>query len=432
MTMTATERRPVNLFVLGLEARNRSLLNGLSHLPNYRVHPLLDKRTLMRRDSDPLPGLLDRAEQALAETGEQVDAIVGYWDFPVSSMVPVLCERHGLPGPSLESVLKCEHKYWSRLEQQRVCDEHPGFALVDLADPQPPPGLRFPMWLKPVKSRSSELAFRVTDRGQFDYAAARVGAGVDWIGNAFDDALSLLGSALPPEIAAAGGRACLAEEEVTGFELTVEGYVHRGRPQVYGVIDSIMYPGTSCFLRYQYPSSLPAHVVDWTIDVTDRVLRQIGLDDSTFNIEFFWDPDRDRLDIVEINPRISQSHAPLFAFVDGAPNHQALVSLALGREPELPYRQGKHEVAAKWFLRHFTDGYVRRAPTPDEVEQVERELPGTIVDVLAAQGTRLADVPMQDSYSFELAAFYMGARDEAELKDKYERAVELLPFEIDE
>lgn len=432
MTMTATERRPVNLFVLGLETRNRSLLDGLSGLPEYQVHPLLDKKVLMGRDSDPLPWLLDRAEEALAASGERPDAITGYWDFPVSTMVPVLCERYGLPGPSLESVLTCEHKYWSRLEQRQVCDEYPGFALVDLENPQPPPGLRFPMWLKPVKSRSSALAFRVPGPARFHEAAAQVIEGVGRIGHAFNDALELLGDALPPEIAAAGGAACLAEEEVTGFEITVEGYVHRGRPQVHGVIDSIMYPGTSCFLRYQYPSSVPDHVAARMTDVADRVLRRIGLDDCTFNIEFFWDPDRDRIDIVEINPRISQSHAPLFAFVDGAPNHQALVALALGREPELPYRQGRYEIAAKWFLRHFSDGYVRRAPTAEEVARVERELPGTIVDVLAGQGRRLADVPMQDSYSYELAAFYMGGRDEAELKDKYERAVELLPFEIEE
>ena len=44
----------------------------------------------------------------------------------------MLSERYGTRSTSLESVVKCEHKYWSRLEQQKVIDEHPRFGRVDL------------------------------------------------------------------------------------------------------------------------------------------------------------------------------------------------------------------------------------------------------------------------------------------------------------
>lgn len=82
-----------------------------------------------------------------------VDAIIGFWDFPVSSMVPILCQRFGkLCCASLEAVVKYEHKYWSRLERQKVIDEYPRFGLVDPErDTDPPEGMSFPMWIKPVK-----------------------------------------------------------------------------------------------------------------------------------------------------------------------------------------------------------------------------------------------------------------------------------------
>ncbi len=92
----------------------------------------------MEDEEVPLRRLLEKAERRLEAFDGPVDAIVGYWDFPVSSMVPILCERHGLPTASLESVVKCENKYWSRLEQQKACDAHPPFALVDLDDPRQP------------------------------------------------------------------------------------------------------------------------------------------------------------------------------------------------------------------------------------------------------------------------------------------------------
>ncbi|OEV04694.1 biotin carboxylase [Streptomyces oceani] len=416
--------------MIGMDERNRELLSNLPHLAAYRFHTLLRKEELMERETVSLRDLLDKAESRLADFDGQVDAIVGYWDFPVSSMVPILCARHGLPSAPLEAVVKCEDKYWSRLEQQKVCDAHPPFALVDLADPRPPPTLSFPMWLKPVKSRSSELAFKVEGPGELVDAAARIREGIGRIGEAFDVALSMLD--LPEEVARAGGQACLAEEEISGQEVTVEGYCLNGEVEIYGVIDSVLYPGTSSFLRYQYPTSLPEDLVQRLTDTSRRVVRQLGLDYSTFNIEYFVDQERDRIDIVEVNPRLSQSHAPLFEYVDGAPNHECMISLALGRAPCLPRRQGPYGVAAKWFLRAFSDAHVRSVPTKDEIARVEREVPGATVDIVAEEGRWLSELPMQDSYSYELAALYIGAADETDLQEKYEHCLALLPFAFDD
>ncbi len=68
-------------------------------------------------------------------------------------------------------------------------------------------------------------------------------------------------------------------------------------------------------------------------DISDRIVRQVGLEHATFDIEYFWDKNIDALGVLEISSRHSQSHAELFAQVDGAPNHLALLRLVLGREP---------------------------------------------------------------------------------------------------
>jgi hypothetical protein len=281
--------RPVNVFALGLDERNLALLQELVHPRPYRFHALLEKAELMHEGDLPLPELLDEAHRRLQAFDGTIDAIIGYWDFPVSSMVPILCTHYGLTGASLESVVKCEHKYWSRLEQRKVTNAHPAFDLIDLCgDPQQPPGLRYPMWIKPVKSYSSALAFRVATDAEFEHALTEIREGVHDIGKAFDFLLGML--ELPPEIAAAGGQACcLAEEEISGRQATVEGYCYRDRPHVYGIVDSVNYPGTSSFLRYQYPSRLPAEVQERMAAISAKVITQIGLANSTFNIEFFWD-----------------------------------------------------------------------------------------------------------------------------------------------
>jgi biotin carboxylase len=420
-----------NVLVLGLDDLNLDTLRDLPDAGDYRFHPLLSPEELLEAEHLDLRALLDKARKQIKDFDGEVHGIVGYWDFPVSSMVPMLCEELDLPGARLEAVVKCEHKYWSRIEQQKVIDEHPRFGIVDIdGDSEVPAGLDFPLWLKPVKSASSELAFQVGDARAFAEAVETIREGIDRIGQPFEVVLEHLD--LPEEIADVGGRACLAEEEVTGRQLTVEGYVCQGDVHIHGIVDSMTYPESTSFLRFQYPSIVPAKVAERLKDLSRKVITQIGLDGSTFNIEYFWDPDSDALCLLEVNPRHSQSHARLFENVDGVSNHQVMVQLGLGVEPTLPRGKGEYDIAAKWFLRRFADGFVRRTPTAEEVEQVERDIPGVTVNIVAQEGERLSDLASQDSYSYELADIFVGGCDEDDLVAKYERCVEALRFDFDD
>ncbi|WP_374999933.1 acetyl-CoA carboxylase biotin carboxylase subunit family protein [Aeromicrobium sp. CTD01-1L150] len=419
-----------NIFVLGLDQSNLETLEALPHA-DYRFHALLDKDRLMNTGTLDLATLLGDAQAQLEAFPGSVDAIVGYWDFPVSAMVPMLCRRLGLPSVNLDGLVKCEHKYWSRLEQQKVIEEVPSFAIIDpFEDDALPEGMDFPVWIKPVKSTSSELAFHLKDQQQLDEALAELRDGIAKFGKPFEFVMSHVD--LPPHLADIGAMECLVEADMGGHQVTVEGFEFDGVIEIYGIIDSVTRDDTPSFLRYQYPSTLPEHVRSRMADLCKKVIGQIGLRSSTFNIEFFWEPDGDRVQLLEVNPRHSQSHDHLFQQVDGVANHEAMVRLALGLSPDLPHRRGQFAMSAKWMLRRVADATVVRVPTPAEVAEVERAVDGVSVDVVVAQGDRLSDLTHQDSYSYELANIYVGAADEAELTEKYERCVAMLPWEFDE
>jgi hypothetical protein len=411
--------------VLGADEDNLELLRRMPGHERQTFLPVLTPGEMQQGEVS-IPDLLDRAVRTLDDT--PVDAVIGFWDFPISTLVPLLADRYGLHGASLEAVVKCEHKYWSRLEQQQVTDAHPRFGLVDLDDPRLPDGLRYPVWLKPVKSYSSELAFHVSDDRQLAEAVAEIRGGIGRLGRPFEWILGRLD--LPPEIAEVGGQACLAEEALTGARAATEGYVHDGEVVVYGVLDSITYPGRSSFLRHQYPSQLPERVQERLVEVSERVIERVGLNWTTFSVEFFCDPDSGEVSLLEINPRHSQSHAQLFADVDGVANHHAMVEVALGRDPEMPRGKGPYGIAAKWYHRRFDDGVLRRGPSPEEIARIEREIPGVRLSPVPREGQRLSELPAQDSYSFELTDVIVGARDEAALEANYERAVSALTYEF--
>ncbi|RZQ60218.1 ATP-grasp domain-containing protein [Amycolatopsis suaedae] len=418
-----------NVFVIGLDESNLRTLEAVPGAKDLDFRGLLTIEDIQVGEI-PIAELLERAAAELDAFEGEIDAVIGYWDFPVTAMVPLLCRRFGLPSAPLEAVVKCEHKYWSRLEQQKVITGLPKFALVDLDDAGPPAGLDYPMWLKPVKSFSSELAFHVSDHREFTDALAEIRAGVSRVGKPFEFVLEQLD--LPPEIADAGGQACLAEEAMSGQQAATEGYVYQGEVTVYGALDSLNYPGTASFLRHQYPSQLPGPLVERMFDMSERVIKQVGLDNSTFSIEFFCDTGNDDVRLLEINARHSQSHADLFLAVDGVTNHHCMVRLGLGEDPKLVKGDGDAAIAAKCYYRRFSDAVVRRVPTAEEIDELRRELPGVTVDVVPEEGQRLSDMPAQDSYSYELADVFVRAGSQAELEELYQRAVESLRFEFEE
>ncbi|WP_324650269.1 ATP-grasp domain-containing protein [Georgenia sp. H159] len=419
-----------NVFVMGLDELNHLSLRSLPSAEDCVFHQLLTQDEL-QGGTISVPDLLGAAQRRLDDFPGSVDAIVGYWDFPVPMMVAILCARYGLPSADLEAVVRCEHKYWSRLEQQKAIDEVPAFGLIPATEGATLPAhLGYPVWVKPVKSASSEGAHYVTDDVALAGALAAALPTVDRIGGPFEEILAMVD--LPAEVAAAGGRAFIAEEAVTGRQLTVEGFSRHGRVEVYGVVDSMHVPGTQSFLRYQYPSGLPQDVQDHVADLSVRVISHMGLTNSTFNIEYFWDPQTGRVALLEINARHSQSHALLFQLVDGAANHLCMVDLALDRDPRMPHRQGRCAIAAKWFVRRFTDGVVRRVPSQEDVAALEREMPGTTARVVVSPGARLSEQRFEDSYSHVLAQIYTGGRDEDELREQYARYVEGLEFVVDD
>jgi hypothetical protein len=144
---------PENVFVMGLDEHNERLLRDLPDAERYRFHPLLSYEEIYGEEIR-LRELLAKAQRELESFQGRIDAIIGFWDFPVSTMMPILRARFGLPGAPVEEVVKCEHKYWSRLVQQKVIDEYPRFGLVDPEhDQEPPNGVSYPLWVKAAGSR---------------------------------------------------------------------------------------------------------------------------------------------------------------------------------------------------------------------------------------------------------------------------------------
>lgn len=370
--------------------------------------------------------ILPRIEETIARyAGEGFDGVtsaVGYPGMPVAS---IIAERLGLAGPKVERVLRCEHKYYSRVSQQAlVPSATPKFQIV------PPASLAaldafelpFPLFLKPVKSCFSINAQRVASLPELR-RIAQANLMPEGFLRPFND---LLKAHTNYEFDAS---CLLAESLLEGVQVSLEGYVSGGEVHTLGIIDALMFSGTISFARFVYPSRLPAEVQARMRQLARDFIGGIGYDNALFNMELMYNPATGEIHIIEVNPKIASQFPDLFEKVDGTSSYLPLLQIALGEKPTFRRGQGAFKLAASCVLRDFTDRRVVRVPTAEQIASLTRKFPDARVEISVSTGQLLSDI-MQDGKSFRYGLINIGANSEAELDAKFEYCKNSLPFEF--
>jgi hypothetical protein len=421
--------RQREIFVLGLDDFQRQLLEELPQASECRFHGLLEMDRIRQGDRIPIAELIDEAIAELERFDGTADAIVGFWDFPINCLVPILSERLGLPHKPLAGVVACEHKYWARIVELLVVPGAvPPFEAVHPFAPDVTSSIRldFPFWIKPVMSYSSYLGFHIDGPDTLVASLATIRDEIGQLAEPFDRVLDML--EMPEDVAHVRGDWCIAEGIIGGHQCTLEGFVHHGRADVYGIVDSLRVPGGVSFASYRYPSELPDGVRERMTSMACRTVEALGLDESAWNVECFWDEGSDQVWLLEVNSRLSESHTDLFSKVDGVSNQSVMLDLALGRTPTMPTGEGKYGYAGKFFVRRADDAYIERVPTPDEITAIEQAMPDTRIVLRVDPGQWLHDLPYQDSYTYDLAWIHVGADSPVDLEERYRAAAERLSF----
>jgi biotin carboxylase len=335
----------------------------------------------------------------------------------------MVAKKLGLVGPDPAVIVGHQHKYYSRLwQQQYVPEATPSFWLIDPYDIQSSKQLALPIFLKPVKSFFSMLANEIRTKTEFMYWIEQAQFPVAFL-EPFNWFLKKSSFDLQSHY-------LIAEEVLRGEQCTIEGFVHNGEVGILGVTDSIMFPGTISFKRFEYPSHLPQSVQDRMEAIAATLMKRTGFDNGFFNIEFMYDPKTDRLAIIEVNPRAASQFADLYEKVDGVNSYQYLVQLAVGKKPVPMRRKGIHTIAGSCVLRTFENKRVRKAPGSKELERLYTEFPDARVQIFHKKGDLLSDA-LQDGKSYRYGLVHLGAGDSQELQEKFEYCQKLLDFQFE-
>lgn len=354
-------------------------------------------------DLDAHDDAFDPGRFVAEQSARRVDGVVGTKDRS-ALLASLIAERAGLSGPTPRALLACQHKPTSRAIQRRaVPDAVPRFALV--RGEATWPGFPTPFFVKPVVGRLSENAFRVDSYARLAELAE------DGYPPRYARIAALAGM---PEAHAHG---FLAEELLSGAEVTLEGFVHRGRVTTVGVTDSLKYPGTNSFECFAFPSGLPAERLGELQRLAEQVVPAHGFDDGFFNMELFV-REGGPAKLIEVNGRIASQFAPLVRAVQGRSTYEAMFRLACGDDPawHAPAPRG---VAISYCLRVFEDALV--VAVPDDEPDVE---------LLVEPGRFLSEQGTNDAESYRLAIFHEWGETREEALARCRARAASLAFEL--
>lgn len=374
-----------------------------------------------------LQRFVDRLAQQAARRGWT--AVVSHHEQFGALAAALLAERIGWPGTPVAAVLACQHKLYARQVLQRIAPEaNIGFAALPARYGEPiPQGLHYPAFVKPVKAAFSVLARRVADHAELT-AMTRFGPAEQWIIKRLVEPFDRIARERLSDAPTAHGM--LLEQPVDASQHNLDGYVWRGEVRLIGVVDALMYPGTQAFQRFEWPGRLSTAVQRRALDVAARFLRAIGFDHGFFNMEFFYDPARDLLKVIEFNPRLASQLADLYHRAAGVDAHAGSLALAHDVDPAPLMRCDRNAGAAASFVfRSFHPQHVPATVGPGRQAAFRQLFPDGSLLAMPKQGRALArDFKWLGSHRY--GVMHLGGADHHHLYERYRRACAVLGWPV--
>jgi biotin carboxylase len=339
----------------------------------------------------------------------------------------LVAEKLGLPGASPKAIIAAQHKYIARrIVGQDVPEANVKFSAFPYTFRSAAElGLKFPFFVKPVKAAYSVLARRVDTFSQLQehmtfhpwekYIIKR-------LVRPFNDAVRRLSDFH------VDAHWMLAEELIDGQQINVDGVAINGTVHTLGVVDSVMYPGTDQFMRFEYPSRLPAEHVRNAKETAKRIIEALGIGHGLFNVEMRVCPSTGHCKMIEVNPRMAAQFSDLYEKVDGINLHDVALKIAAGESVNLTPGRGKYAVATSFVFRKFDGSTIGRAPSIHDIQWLKEFDPDAFLALFIKTGNGLRR-EMKWLGSHRYATLNMGGESEADLERKYLHVTHRLGFE---
>ena len=357
---------------------------------------------------------------------ENIDAVLSSDEYIGAIIAASIAEKLGMPGTDPAAIILAQHKYFSRLVQQEHCHEASvGCELISRKITNNfKAQLAYPFFVKPVKGTFSLFAKKVNNINDL-----RNHMKFNWYERILLNTITRPFNHLIRDHTNLSENAnfFIGEELIEGVQVTVDGFVSNNEVTICGVVDSIMFPDTNIFERFEYPSKLPAEVQHRLARIVEGLIKGIGFKNAQFNVELFYNENTDQLHIIEINPRLSYQFGDLYENVDGMNTYQILLDLALGNTPQFMKGSGEFNCTASFVLRTFKGKKLKSVPGTGHITDFNNRYHESNIKIYGKRGTKLSS-EMRAIGSYRYGIVNVGAYSLLDLFSIYEDVLDSLPF----
>jgi len=359
----------------------------------------------------------------------KIDGVLSTDEYIGAIIAAGVARELGLPGNDPARIIEAQHKFYSRVVQKKLgLEGTPEFTLIPISDAEEAKiGAPFPLFVKPAKGTFSLFAKRCDDFSALEkhldfnvferLALRRVTRPFNELLRRYTDFEH-------------DANWFVGETPMKGDQVTVDGFVDRGRVQIMGVVDSVMFEGTQTFERFEYPSRYSRAVLDRMETMTASFVAAVGIQHGQFNVELFYDRESDRIAIIEINPRLSYQFADLYEYVDGSNTYDVLLDLTLGVKPLFSKGKGDFKKSASFVLRTFQGRRLKSVPKDDELDAFREKYVEATIKIYGGVGQSLKS-EMKALGSYRYGIVNVAANSLLDLFAIHEDAVDKLPFEVE-
>jgi len=356
----------------------------------------------------------------------KIDGIISSHEQFGALSAALLADRLGLPTTSTDAVLNAQHKALARTILQRELPEaNVPFETFPHTVKHPQEiALPFPFFAKPVKAAYSVLARRVEDfadlREHLNFRPWEKFIIMRLV-RPFNDVVERMAATN------INGRYMLGEQLIDGFQVNVDGYMQGGEAHILGIVDAVMYPGTDAFMRWEYPSRLPAEWKQKIHATSLAVIKALKFDYGLFNVELKICSHSGDCKLIEVNPRMAAQFSDMYEMVDGINLHDLALRLALNESVDASKKVQRYKCATSFVYRRFDGKGQDHFPGPHEFKALEQFDPGAQLLLFKKSGNELKrETKWLQSYRY--ACMNMGAESEEQLVEKYRHASKLIGF----
>ncbi len=373
--------------------------------------------------------ILGFVDRMVAKYGGRIGAVVSNNEQFGALAASLIAQRLGLPGLDPQALLLSQHKFYMREQlSKHIPEAMPQYCVFPYTFKTPAEiPMAFPFFVKPIKAAYSVLARRVDNYAELkQHLTFR-----PWEKHIIKRLVKPFNDACQAHTDfTIDAHWLIGESLLRGEQISVDGLVMNGQIHVLGIIDAVMYPGTQAFMRWEYPSRLPALWLERVTLLARKSLAALKYNHGFFNIEMTVERATGEIKIIEINPRMASQFSDLYAKVDGINLHNMGLDMAFGRMPDVEKKPMPCRYATSFVFRKFDLENLPLEPTREQLDLLKRLDPDALFSTSIKKRSQLHR-EMKWLGSYRYAVLNMGAESIEALMRKFEMAKRCVGFEAE-